>query len=114
MIDFVHLNWISYKKEQPKNDDIYLFLVKEKKTGKVFVQSIAYMADKVLSTVFGGTDDHFELIAWADAEMITFDCDPEKLHKCNNKDKECTFSNDCSTCTLTTNIEDAKWISWFR
>ena len=112
MIDFVHLNWISYKKEQPKNDDIYLFLVKEKKTGKVFVQSIAYMADNLLSTVFGGTNDYFEIIAWADAEMVTFDCNPERLHTCN--DKECRASNDCSTCTLTTNIEDAKWISWFR
>ena len=112
MIDFVHLNWISYKKEQPKNDDFYLFLVKEKKTGRVFVQSIEYMPDKVLSAVFGGTDDYVEIIAWADPNNIVFDCDPEHYHECGKKD--CDISNDCSTCHKTVKFEHAKWGDWFR
>lgn len=112
MIDFVHLNWISYKKERPKDNDIYLFLMKAKETGDVFIQSILYFDGSIRSSVFKEKDERFEIIAWADAEMVTFDCNPERLHTCN--DKECRASNDCSTCTLTTNIEDAKWISWFR
>lgn len=109
MIDFVHLNWVSYKKEQPKTDGIYLYLLRERKTGLPVVMSIGYFDKALIDAMYLET---YEIIAWADQENITFDCDPEKLHTCKNK--ECTFSKDCSTCTLTTNIEDAKWISWFR
>ena len=109
MIDFVHLNWISYKKEKPKTDGIYIYLLRDRKTGKSFVMSIGYFDEALMGAVYW---EKFEIIAWADAEMVTFDCNPERLHTCN--DKECRASNDCSTCTLTTNIEDAKWISWFR
>lgn len=30
MIDFVHLNWVSYKKRKPDTDGIYLYLLKDK------------------------------------------------------------------------------------
>lgn len=109
MIDFVHLNWVSYKKEKPKTDGIYIYLLRDRKTGKPFVMSIGYFDEALMGAVYW---EKFEIIAWADQENITFDCNPERLHTC--KDKECRASNDCSTCTLTTNIEDAKWISWFR
>lgn len=112
MIDFVHLNWVSYKKEKPKKDDIYVFLVKEKKRNKIFVQSIAYFDGSILSTVFDGTDPKLEIIAWADPNNIAFDCDPEHYHECGKKD--CNISNDCSTCHKTVKLEHAKWADWFR
>lgn len=109
MIDFVHLNWVSYAKEKPKTDGIYLYLLREKKTGKPFVMSIGYFDGALISAVYG---EAFEVIAWADQENISFDCDPEHYHECGKKD--CDISNDCSTCHKTVKLEHAKWISWFR
>lgn len=115
MIDFVHLNWFSFKKEKPMKDEIYLFLVKDKTRNKTFVQSIAYLDGSILSAIFNGTDPRFEIIAWADPNGIAFDCDPEHYHECGKKNCDiCDFSNDCSTCHKTVKLEHAKWLDWFR
>lgn len=114
MIDFAHLVWNSYKNQKPVDEDIYLFLIRDRHTNEVFMQMIAYYQgeeDPFYITLFKNTNDDYEVIGWVDPKKIAFDCAPEKYHTCNGK--ECVFSNDCSTCHLTTKLEDAKWADWF-
>ena len=108
MIDFVHLNWISYKKRKPKTDGIYLYLLKDKKTGEPLVMSIGYFDEALIDAMYLET---YEIIAWADQKSIAFDCNPEHYHECGKKD--CNMSNDCSTCHKTVKLEYAKWLDWF-
>lgn len=115
MIDFVHINWISFKKEKPENDNYYLFLIRNKKTGKSFVHVQYYYQFETkeggIHDIFDGGNPNAEVIAWANPRQISFDCNPEHYHECGKKD--CNMSNDCSTCHKTVKLEHAKWLDWF-
>ena len=117
MIDFVHLNWKSFKTHPPKKWGPYLCLVF---THDVVPEGRAEVLTLFMEEFDGKIyiEDEDEqiyppeiVIAWTDITQFSFDCNPEKLHTCNNK--ECAFSKDCSICTLTTKLEDAKWADWF-
>lgn len=123
MIDFVHLDWKPFKKDPPKQTGRYLCLVYVHDVvpeGKAEIIELniekwvacddypeeCYIYDDLERKYFRES-----VIAWTDLNSFSFDCNPEKLHRCSTK--ECVFSNDCSTCHLTTKLEDAKWGDWF-
>lgn len=113
MIDFVHFNWISFKKEKPTKDCVCLLLIKNKKNDNLYIRTVPIILEYDLDgDMFAGTNDEYEIIAWADAENFAFDCNPEHYHECGKKD--CDISNDCSTCHKTVKLEHAKWADWFR
>lgn len=115
MIDFVHLNWVSFKKEKPEKDNYYLFLIRNKKTGKSLVHMQYYYQFETkeggVHDIFDGGNPDAEVIAWANPRRISFDVMPVNKGSC--LDIDCTFSNDCSTCSKTLWLENAKWLDWF-
>ena len=114
MIDFVHLNWISFKKEKPEKDNYYLFLIRNKKTGKSLIHMQYYYQFETkeggVHDIFDGGTPDAEVIAWANPSYISFDAKSSYVYCFNN---HCPFSNDCTTCTKTRNLDDAKWLDWF-